>query len=159
MKGGEDYWLSIDSDNPPMGNPLDRVTEDKDIIGFPTPVWHYTGQDKERPIYWNVYRFNEEEDGYNEWMPREGLAQVDAIGTGCFLIARRVFEHPEMRKAPFLREYTEEGLIRRGNDLAFCERAYAHGFQVWADFTRPCRHFVELELGEVVKAFKGLGVK
>ena len=53
--GDCDFWLNIDSDNPPMQNPLDLVELDKDIIGLPTPVWHYIGKEGERPIYWNVY--------------------------------------------------------------------------------------------------------
>jgi len=32
LTGDYDYWLSFDSDNPPINNPLDLVGLDKDII-------------------------------------------------------------------------------------------------------------------------------
>lgn len=158
---GEDYWLSIDADNPPMRNPLDCVELDKDILGFPTPVWHFTGEhENERPIYWNAYRKVEllNDAAYKPWEPMEGLQQVDAIGTGCFLIARRVFDDAAMRQAPFLRTTLSDGRVEKGNDIAFCERARERGWKIWAHFGYPCRHFCELELNEVVKAFRGLGV-
>lgn len=159
MRGDEAYWLNIDADNPPMKNPLDLVALDKDIIGCPTPVWHYEGKQNERPIYWNAYKKKEGTDGYTEWMPREGLQKVDAIGTGCLLIARRVFANQEMRKGAFTRKLNADGTVDKGNDISFSERATEQGFEIWAHFDYPCLHFNELELNEVVRAFKGLGVK
>lgn len=157
LKGDYDYWLSFDSDNPPLKNPLDLVELNKDIIGFPTPVWHFDEPNKrkgERPIYWNAYKALG--DAYIEWPTKVGLQQVDAIGTGCFLIARRVFENTEMQKAPFQRTYLPDGRVEKGNDIAFCERARHQGFTAWAHFDYPCMHFNEIELNEVVKAFKNL---
>jgi len=88
-----------------------------------------------------------------------GLQEVDAIGTGCFIIARRVFEDHWMREAPFQRTYNKDGTVDRGNDIAFCERARKYGFKIYAHFDYPCFHFNELELNQVVSAFKNLGVK
>ncbi len=157
IAGDFDYWLSIDSDNPPFANPLDDVELDLDIIGFPTPVWHYDGDESkkgERPIYYNA--LVKHEDGFRPFDPIPGLHSVDAIGGGCFLIARRVFEHPDMQKGAFLRIYDREGIVEVGNDIAFSMRAKAAGFNIYADFDRPCRHFNEIELFEVVAAFKRL---
>ena len=152
MEGDYNYWLSIDADNPPIDNPLDLVELDKDIIGLPTPVWHFTEKKKgERPIYWNAYDYVPEEDAYKEHLPRTGLQKVDAIGTGCFLIARRVFENPEMRKAPFERKLLEDGRVNKGNDISFCERARGQGFEIYSHYDYPCMHFNELELNEVIK--------
>lgn len=154
LAGGEDFWLSFDADNPPIQNPLDAVEFNKDILGFPTPVWHYeNGQEAngERPVYWNAYK-RKGDEGYNEWPAKKGLQKVDAVGMGCFLIARRVFEHPEMQKGAFTRKLLSDGRVDRGNDISFCERAAAAGFEIWADYDRPCRHFVELELTEVIRA-------
>jgi hypothetical protein len=159
MQGGEDYWLSIDADNPPLGNPLDLVGLDLDIVGLPTPVWHWQGRAGERPIYWNVYRYVPDKGAYVEWLPRRGLQEVDAVGTGCFLVARRVFENDAMRRGPFLRTTYDDGRVEKGNDIAFCERAKRQGFRVWAHFDYPCDHHVELSLNEVAAAFKGLGVR
>jgi len=154
LKGGEDFWLSIDSDNPPTANVLDRVLDDLDFVGFPTPVYHNTNNG-ERPYYWNAYRRNHKEDGYNEWQPQQGLQRVDAVGTGCFLSARRVFEHPAMA-APFQRRCDDEGRVIRGNDLAFCERAVSAGFSIYADFDRPCDHFVTVPMVELIHSVNTL---
>ena len=159
MAGSEDYWLSIDADNPPLKNPLDLVKLNKDIIGLPYPVWHWEGKEGERPIYWAAYRWAPEKKAYKEWLPRDGLQRVDAIGGGCFLIARRVFEDAEMRKGAFLRTTYEDGRVEMGNDIAFCHRARERGWEIWSHFDYPCNHYVEVELNEVVRAFKGLGVK
>lgn len=156
LAGGYDFWLSIDHDNPPMANPLDAVEYNRDIIGFPTPIWHYVGKPGERPIYWNGYDYDVSVDAYREHMPREGLQRVDAVGTGCFLVARRVFLHPSMQKGAFQRTLYADGTVCKGADIAFCERARAAGFEIFCDYDRPCDHFVELSLNEVVAAFRHL---
>lgn len=154
LEGDYDFWLSIDHDNPPIKNPLDLVEYDRDIVGFPTPVWHNT-KNGDRPIYWNGYDYVSEEDAYREHQAREGLQQVDAIGTGCFLIARRVLLHPDMQ-APFIRTLNSDGTVNKGPDLIFCEKARAAGFEIFCDYDRPCMHFQALELNEVVQAFRGI---
>lgn len=208
LKSDHEFWLNIDADNPPTKNPLELIDRNLDIVGLPTPVWHYIGKEGERPVYWNVYEKKNEDHlvvttcnrcgnhptieeydsqkgfcsdcyalprkdtqlwekyfkpffrspGYTEWFPRVGLQEVDAVGTGCFLAHRRVFEHTDM-KAPFHRIYNEDGTVERGNDIAFCEKAKAAGFKVWAHFDYSCDHYNELPLNEVIRAFKGLGVK
>ena len=157
MKGDFDFWLNIDSDNPPRKNPLDLIDLDLDIVGCPTPVWHFKREKVgERPIYWNAYKWNEAKQGYNEWPVKEGLQMVDAIGFGCFLFNRRVFEDPRMRKAPFQRTYHEDGTVDRGLDLAFSERARKNGHRIFAHYGYPCNHFNELALIEVIQAHQEL---
>lgn len=157
MASDYDFWLNIDSDNPPFGNPLDLISYNLDVVGLPTPVFHYTGEIKgERPIYENAYKYVPEKDAYTEWPNKTGLQRVDAVGTGCVLYSRRVFENPEMRKAPFQRIYNEDGTVERGNDIAFCERATKQGFLIFAHYDYRCRHFSNLELHETAQAFHGL---
>ena len=103
MAGDYEYWLNIDADNAPMKNPLDLVALDKDIVGLPTPIWHYEQKPGERPIAWNAFDWDEEAEAYREHAMKRGLRRVDGIGTGCFLIARRVFDDAMMRKGPFQR--------------------------------------------------------
>lgn len=154
MAGDYDFWLNIDSDNPPMNNPLDLAELNKDIVGCPTPVWHFTDKKKgERPFYENAYKYVPKEDAYAEWPVKEGLQKVDAVGTGCILISRKVFENTEMRKAPFQRTYYKDGRVEKGNDISFCERATKQGFEIYAHYDYRCQHFVNLELHEVAKAF------
>ena len=74
-EGDYQFWLNIDSDNPPNKNPLDLVELDKDIIGLPTPVYHNDVRTKpkgERPYYWNAYKFNPAKNGYNESVEKNG---------------------------------------------------------------------------------------
>lgn len=155
-EGGYDWWLSFDADNPPFENPLEAIEYDKDIVGFPTPIVHIDKNAKkgERPVYWNAYK--KVEGGYTEWPDKYGLQKVDAIGTGCFLINKRVFEHPDMQKGAFTRKLYPDGRVEKGNDISFCERATEAGFEIYADYTKPCRHFKEIELNELVGAFKNL---
>jgi GT2 family glycosyltransferase len=84
------------------------------------------------------------------------LQRVDAVGTGCFLVSRRVFLDERMQKGAFQRTFNEDGTVDKGNDLAFCERARACGFEIWAHYGYPCMHFNSLELNEVALAFKRL---
>ena len=157
VEGRFDYWLSIDADNPPMRNPLDLVGLDLDIVGLPTPVWHCAGDmPGERPYYWNGYDYVPEKDAYREHEGKQGLQLVDAIGTGCFMVARRVFECPDMRKAPFERKLNPDGTVNKGNDISFCERARANGFNIWCHYDYPCQHFVNVELHETAGAFHSL---
>jgi len=156
LAGDWDYWLSIDADNPPEKNPLDLVVLNKDIIGLPTPIWHYTRDSGERPIYFNTYCKAPEGTAYNEYQPQRGLQKVDAIGTGCFLVARRVFEHPDMQKGAFLRKLNPDGTVDKGNDISFCERATEAGFGIFAHFDYQCDHMVEISLLECIRAINGL---
>ena len=105
LEGGYDFWLNIDSDNPPQKNPLDLVAINKDIIGLPAPVVHFDGKGRgDMPVYWNAYDYVPEADAYRPHKVYKGIRKVDAIGTGCVLYARRVFEHPEMQKGCFNRK-------------------------------------------------------
>lgn len=154
MDGDYKFWLNIDADNPPINNPLDLIELDLDIVGCPTPVWHFTNKvDNQKPIYENAYKYLPEKDSYTEWPDKDGLQEVDAVGAGCMIIARRVFENPEMRKAPFQRKCNPDGTVRRGLDISFCERARKQGFKIFAHYNYRCMHFEELELNEIMQAF------
>ena len=158
LLGDYQFWLSIDSDNPPLKNPLDLVSLNRDIIGCPTPVIHFDRNKLgERPVYYNAYKYVPEKNAYTEWPDRNGLQKVDAIGTGCFLIARRVFLNPDMQKGAFTRLLNPDGTVERGNDIVFSERARKAGFEIYAHFDYLCQHFNEVEINEMIEqwmAFK-----
>ncbi len=157
ISGNYDYWLNIDADNPPTNNPLDLIELDKDIIGCPTPVYHFTDKVKgERPWYENAWKYVPEDDAYAEYTNKQGLQRVDAVGTGCVLIARRVFDNPEMRKGAFTRKLNPDGTVKKGNDISFCERATRHGFKIFAHYDYRCQHFNEIEMHEMIRAFHGV---
>ena len=157
LEGNYDFWLSMDTDNPPIKNPLDLVSLNKDIIGLPTPVWHYTGKKfGERPIYWNAYDYVKETDAYKEHNNKEGLQRVDAIGTGCFLISKKVFQNKKMQMGAFMRKWYNDGTVHKGNDISFCERARENGFEIYCHYNYPCDHYQELSLNDVIRGFKNM---
>jgi hypothetical protein len=160
---GYDYLFFIDDDNPPVWspesdrheNPLKLIEKDLDIVGLPTPFWNAkTNPTGKYPIVWNAFDFESRlgTDGKNrfgETKKRCGLVEVDAVGTGAIIIARRVFDHPDMRP-PFVRPTNEwGGTVKVGADLHFCERAKEAGFKVWNSWDHPCNHLKEVDLTNV----------
>lgn len=155
LNGGEDYWLSIDTDNPPINNPLDLVEYDCDLIGCPTPVWHNKVQG-DRPWYFNALKWIESEQGYQPYCEEmEGLREVDAIGSGCFLVSRRVIERLKDQQ-PFMRQWNKDGTVEVGGDYSFCQKVKKAGFKIWAHFDYPCHHFNEVSLVEVIESVHGM---
>lgn len=149
LRSTDEFWLSIDTDNPPLKNPLDLVELDLDVVGLPTPVWHYAKKG-DRPWYFNA--LDRVTEGYRPHENCEGLQEVDAIGSGCMLISRRVIEKLRWNQ-PFLRQWLQDGTVGVGGDYSFCEKAKEAGFRIWAHFDYLCDHFNELSLLEVVQAF------
>lgn len=149
LEGEYHYWLSIDSDNPPSRNPLDLVELDLDLVGCPTPVWQYSGDAGLPTLIWNVYQVDAEKN-HLPYILGQGLQRVDAIGTGCFLAARRVFSHPGLQDAPFARRWSHDGTITLGSDLALCERVRAAGFKIWVHWDHLCSHYSPINLLEVM---------
>jgi len=123
------------------------VELDKDIIGLPTPIWQFKGDLTKFPIKKAVY-----DENLKEYYPQEGLQQVYSIGTGCFLLSKRVAE--KVKEYPFMRVYNRDGTVSKGNDLAFCDRVREAGFEIWAHFDYTCSHFKEIDVDEIEQVFK-----
>ena len=149
LRGGEDYWITMDDDNPPMNNPLDLVELDLDVIGLPTPVWNNSVLG-DRPYYFNALDIKG--DGYTPHTNCNGLQEVDAVGSGCLLIARRVMLELKDQQ-PFMRTWNQDGTVEVGGDYSFCRKVKAAGFQIWTHYDYPCRHFNETDLIEIIQAF------
>lgn len=139
---GFDYLLMIDADVVPERNPLDLVEDDLDVVGQLCPIWKGL-QAPGREVMWNFVPSLGSLGG--------GLCEVEAVGAGCMLIARRVLEHPGMR-APFREGYDEDGVLALGEDVAFCSRARENGFLVWADLEARCSHNRTVDLRQVGNA-------
>jgi len=155
LAGDYDYLLTMDDDNPPTKNVYDLIELDKDVMVFPTPVWH-NSVPGDRPFYHNV--MIEKGEGYiplqdSEHFRGVGLYEIDAGGSGCMLIARRVLE---ALKAPFMRIWNEDGTVEYGGDFSFCKRAKEAGFSIWTHLDYPCLHFKEIELTEVIQSIMSI---
>lgn len=70
------------------------------------------------------------------------LVEVDACGTGGMLIRRRVLE---VLGSPWF-DVGHIGTGALGEDIAFCEKAKAHGFGVFVDTTTPAGHITPVEI-------------
>lgn len=150
LENGEDYWLSIDTDNPPTKNPLDLIEHDCDLIGLPTPVWHNKVKG-DRPWYFNALDWLEEKQAYTPHKICDGLQEVDAVGSGCFIVARRVILKLKDQQ-PFMRQWKSNGTVEMSGDYSFCRKVKEAGFRIWTHYNYPCHHFNELDLLEIIEA-------
>lgn len=142
------HWLlMIDADNPPVKNPYDLIALDKDILACPTPMYKRIAG--KGGIFWNTGTDTDEGrvriDGIHK---RRVLMQRDIVGTGCILMRRNVLEAV---RPPFVCDWDADGLRIASSDWTFCRRARALGFEVWAHYGYPCRHFSEVELSEITE--------
>ena len=136
-----DYLMMIDDDVVPLFNPAEFLFADVDVIGFPAKV-----RQGDRQLNWVAYIKHPDR---HEYAPVDftkveqdiELLSVDAVGTGCILIKRKVLENI---KAPFHIHFDEDGILTMGTDFAFCERAKKAGFEIFTTPQRVCEHFKEL---------------
>lgn len=147
LANGEDYWLTFDADNPPTKNPLDLIEHDCDVMGLVTPVWH-NSVPGDRPWYLNA--LDAKDDGYAPHEDCKGLQEVDAVGSGCLLVARRVLLKLRDQQ-PFMRVWKKDGTVELGGDFSFCRKAKAAGFRIFTHYDYLCHHFNELDLLEVIR--------
>lgn len=141
VDNGYDWWLNIDSDNPPIRNPLDMIGElgpEHECVGLPTPIHKTTAGN--HWLGWSAFKVGPR--GYYSAGRKTGLERVRAVGSGCLLVRsgllKRVFSDCH---TPFERRDI-------GPDLAFCERLLTEfGVMPWVAWDYPCSHFKELDLG------------
>ena len=145
LDGGYDYLISIDHDNPPLRNPIDLVLLDRDVVGFAVPQWNTSDPRERYPVYF--VGMDKVKNGYKEHKNKKGLQEVDAVGSGCLVVSRRVLEAV---KDPFVRKW-KNGIAITGLDFYFCEKAKKKGFKIYCHYDYICDHFKELSLLEVLK--------
>jgi hypothetical protein len=118
------------------------VFYDRDIVGSPAR------RRKEERLEWVAYCQTADKKGYysvdlDSIDPNIDLLRVDAVGTGCIMIKRKVLETV---KVPFEDLFDEYGIRSRGMDLHFCDKAREAGFEVWVAPHRVSEHFREMGL-------------
>jgi hypothetical protein len=145
-----EWLIMIDEDNPPLGNPLDLIPLNKDIIALPTMMWRGVGNpDGNEGLAFNVYRKIK-----NGWKTlvydgKEKIFEADRVGTGCILIKRKVLEDFD---APFKCIVDKKTGIRKlGEDITFCDRAKKKGFKIWGHWDFVCSHYKEVDLLDVAQ--------
>ena len=142
LDGGYDYLLTIDHDTVPLRNPIDLIALNLDVVGFAVPQWNIS--DPDYPIYF--VGMDKADGGYTEHKEKDWLQEVDAVGSGCLLLSRKVLEAVE---EPFVRKW-KEGFAVTGLDFYFCEKAKEKGFKVYCHYDYVADHHKELSLLSVL---------
>ncbi len=147
LKTDYTHFLSIDHDVVPDKQPLDFMFSDKPIIGFPARVYqkgmfNWVAYDKD-PVNPPFYRALDIDAMKKEGA--KGLLKCDVVGSGAILIQRKVLEKI---KAPFSREWKEDGTQKFGLDFAFCRKAEKEGFEIHCAIDYTCEHYKEIGMNK-----------
>lgn len=137
-----DFLISIDHDTVPLHNIIDLALLDLDVVGCAYPQWNMS--DPKFPIYF--LGMDKVGNAYAEHKQKDGLQEVDAVGSGAIVIARRVLEKVN---EPFVRKW-HNGFSITGLDFYFCEKAKAQGFKIYCHYNYLADHFKELSLLDVL---------
>lgn len=82
-------------------------------------------------------RYNEEKK-YTVFFEGQGLTEIDAIGGGCIMVKRKVFEDIEGRLYQF--HYYPDGTLKLVGDFHFCQQAQKAGYKIYVDYGCICDH-------------------
>jgi hypothetical protein len=137
-----DYLMMIDSDIIPPPNIMKLVDFNKDII---VPLMFVMQEGKVLPLYLTQAKDGQLEFTRN-YLDKSGLIPVDATGTGCIILSRKVLEAV---KYPFRNEYDTDGIKKLGLDLSFCLRAKELGFQPYVHLDYVADHHTTASLRDI----------
>lgn len=144
-------WF-LDSDIAPDPKCLDIITEHGNkwkAAGCPYPVFMTPAGEDHQQIVFTVYKGLSAKGGMAPAkVPYEGLEFVDGIATGCLFVKREVFE--QMKKPYFEFKYDPENRhMTEGEDIGFCKKLSDMGIQFFIDYSKPCKHYKNVELLDV----------
>ncbi len=132
--------LFLDADIRPPDGFLDLVDRKLPVVAGWCPV-----MTRDFELYPNLFR-RKEGGGYQPcWEESEGLIEVDAVGMGCTLIRREVFER--LKRPWFAFEPDpKDGERWTGEDMSFCRKVQEAGFRIHAAPAMKCGHMKTLDL-------------
>jgi hypothetical protein len=143
-------WF-LDSDVVPPPHVLDLVTEHGehwDLAGAPYPVFMTPEKSRGPQVVFCVYTQGEEGGLHAAQVPQSGTAFVDGLATGCMFIKRAVFS--KLQEPYFEFKYDEKSRkVVEGEDLGFCRKVNAKGYQFFTDFGMACKHYKNVDLLEI----------
>lgn len=148
-----DYLFMVDDDNPIPPETLKLMVEDdKDIVIAPILSRSPNAEGKHDLCAFYSKEYSNDEESIRIYNPitsfkEEGdLHKIDAGGTGCILIKRKVLEAVHRKyegysfefgntvfKKPIMIDGKEFKRRTMSEDAEFCERASDLGFEVWLD--------------------------
>ena len=136
------HLMMVDDDIVPPVDALERLLfHDKDIVAAACPL---IGPNSDGDLITTMNAYNLNKKQAYTIIESTGLRKVDAVGTGCMMVKREVFE--KLRVPPFLTEYNVDGIKYRGEDLNFCNQASLEGFDTYVDFNLKCKHIKSCNL-------------
>ena len=131
------HLMMIDDDIVPTQDTLERLlVHDQLIVGAACPIVG-PGDNNKLVTTTNAYNLDEDKR-YTAIKEGKGLQRVNAVGTGCMMIKREVFDR--IPPAPFVTEYNSDGIKFRSEDLNFCFQAESSGIYIYVDFDIRCKH-------------------
>lgn len=153
LRNGVDHVLMVDDDNPIPPDTLELfLQDDKDIVVAPIlgRVPNSQGKHPLCAFYQDVVRADGKSlrlyHNIEHFRDAGPLHKVDAAGTGCILIKRRVLEVLHAKHKGYLFEFGDIRLKKKvkvsdveydrrtmSEDCEFCERAVDAGFEIWLD--------------------------
>jgi GT2 family glycosyltransferase len=130
-----EWLLMVDSDVVPPDNVLEMVNNNLDVCS----AWVCTSKDGE-----TIPLAMEKVDGGYKCFSQlyNGVNAVDALGTGCLLLNRRIFDKLPQPYFSFVKD--SEGLLANGEDFDFCDKLRAVGIQPYFDARFKCKHYVNV---------------
>lgn len=161
------HLFFLDADQVPLGDCERMFDREEDIVSGSTYL--LTTKDDKYLLVGNGFAHTGDEPGhFNPSRARipADLYQLDASGTGCLLISRRVFEDPAMLAAEPAEDPAKPltffqmvsypwGEVRVGEDLDFTWRAKKLGYSVVLDSTAVFDHTKEVSLGAMLTYAEG----
>jgi len=135
-----DYLVMLDADIVPSKNFLDLIKFDKDIISGLCCGWRFNTL--------IPFALLDTKKGIKA-SSEQGLIKVDKVGTGALIIKKKVLEEI---KRPFDVEYDKDGIVIKGEDFSFCEKAKRAGYEIWVHTDYICNHYREINL-EAIYSF------
>ncbi len=152
LRGGFDYLLFVDDDNPIPLDTLEKLIEDdKDIVTAPILGRNPAPDGKYKLCAFYSEKIKTKNGKLRLYFPIENfrdngpLHRVDACGTGCILIKRKVLETLNKKYQDYIFEFGDvrfPELTYKGKkydrrtmseDCEFSERAIGAGFEIWLD--------------------------
>lgn len=151
LKTKADVLVMCDDDViPPVGFVEALLNTPYDVVSAPTPIAKFP----RHPIFLNSFNVNDEGRFYTVPTPGQDTPHipVDAVGTGCVLIHRRVLAHPALKR-PFDQKVDEDGVVITGQDLNFSNRVKDAGFSIGANYDVLCDHFISIHANACAMAY------
>lgn len=144
---GCDWIMMCDNDVAPPPDVLDMLEKATDEMDVVVPVCHMWLAEKAiamsvmRPVGLQANDFNDlrvELDSLPEWL------ELEATGTGCIFLRRRVFE--KMEYPYFHYKWDSDGCLDSTEDIIFSQESRKKGVRIWLNTKFTARHFHTVDL-------------